>query len=701
MKLLSCHIENFGKLHNVDIALHEGLNTVLRENGFGKSTFAAFVRIMFYGLSGDRKSQDSENERRKFRPWNGSTFGGSLEFELDGSDDSKGKKYRITRSFGERKGQDKFWLQDAETNQESRDFSSNIGEEIFLIDEESFRKTIFIGQNALNTELTADINAKIGSVAEDAADMGRYDEVMEEIRNEINAITPNRRTGEIFKLRMQLEILRGELSEKQTIQQRQREIIAALDAEGREKREKQKRVTALEAMRKAAYEKELLMERQEKIAAARKRIEEFDKRIGEAERQYFQNDYYMIAEKAREAKVTDRYTALAQAFSNGSPGEGFIRKMDSRLEELLSLESEMNGVTPTEKSIQRRAAGILLLLSLFPMLGAAVMWFGFGMEGRFLLYTLAGCAGALFFFGVILWICFPAAEPKKDYLVLEDKCHRHCAEAAEALSVYDPELRNGEINVRKVIVSLNRLKQDVYEYVQVSGIIVLYRQRRQEIQQLTRDDQETVSHRYDALFTVGRSAGEYEDDIRMLQLEMEEAQNRILVLREERRHLEEKMDRLQQKTDELQKGTEKLEEMEKQHAILVATRDYLIKARESFSKEYLNPVMAAFERYYCLLANQTKVPYRMDSEFRVTLIAEGQERSPALLSAGFQALVEMARRMAFIDAMYQGEKPFILLDDPFVNLDGMHIDGGLQFLKEISEKYQTLYLTCHESRTVH
>ena len=91
MRLLNCQIENFGKLQNLELYFQDGLNVFLRENGFGKSTLAAFIRVMFYGLSGERKAQDSDNERKKYRPWQGGSFGGSLCFALD-----DGRCYRIT-----------------------------------------------------------------------------------------------------------------------------------------------------------------------------------------------------------------------------------------------------------------------------------------------------------------------------------------------------------------------------------------------------------------------------------------------------------------------------------------------------------------------------------------------------------------------------------------------------------------------------
>lgn len=46
MKLIKCHIENFGKLSDFTYDFTDGCNTVCEENGWGKSTLAAFLRVM-------------------------------------------------------------------------------------------------------------------------------------------------------------------------------------------------------------------------------------------------------------------------------------------------------------------------------------------------------------------------------------------------------------------------------------------------------------------------------------------------------------------------------------------------------------------------------------------------------------------------------------------------------------------------------
>ena len=81
MRILRLHIENFGRLHNIDMEFAEGFNGICRANGWGKSTLAAFIKSMFYGLPYTTKRSLKENDRKHYLPWQGGTFGGSLEFQ--------------------------------------------------------------------------------------------------------------------------------------------------------------------------------------------------------------------------------------------------------------------------------------------------------------------------------------------------------------------------------------------------------------------------------------------------------------------------------------------------------------------------------------------------------------------------------------------------------------------------------------------
>lgn len=94
MKLRSCHIDNFGKLSDLHLEFQDGVNLFHEPNAWGKSTLAAFLRVMFYGFDSKRESGLFDKERVVFRPWQGGTYGGELDFSY------QGKEYRISRTFG-------------------------------------------------------------------------------------------------------------------------------------------------------------------------------------------------------------------------------------------------------------------------------------------------------------------------------------------------------------------------------------------------------------------------------------------------------------------------------------------------------------------------------------------------------------------------------------------------------------------------
>ena len=50
MRIVQCQIENFGKLSDFTFDFSEKVNLVCQGNGWGKSTLAAFIRVIFFGF---------------------------------------------------------------------------------------------------------------------------------------------------------------------------------------------------------------------------------------------------------------------------------------------------------------------------------------------------------------------------------------------------------------------------------------------------------------------------------------------------------------------------------------------------------------------------------------------------------------------------------------------------------------------------
>lgn len=189
MKLLRLHVENFGTLHDFDLALSDGLNVLYQKNGWGKSTLAVFIKAMLYGLPATSRRSLDENERKKYAPWQGGAFGGSLEFVC-----AQGA-FRIERFFGAKETADTFALYDLSTNKPSTAFSAALGEELFGIDADGFERSTYLSQRSLVTaKENNSISAKLSNLLDDVGDIGNFDTAMEALdkRRKFYTLTGNR-----------------------------------------------------------------------------------------------------------------------------------------------------------------------------------------------------------------------------------------------------------------------------------------------------------------------------------------------------------------------------------------------------------------------------------------------------------------------------------------------------------------------------
>lgn len=88
----------------------------------------------------------------------------------------------------------------------------------------------------------------------------------------------------------------------------------------------------------------------------------------------------------------------------------------------------------------------------------------------------------------------------------------------------------------------------------------------------------------------------------------------------------------------------------------------------------------------------------MTADFHVRLERSGAARELGFFSAGQTDLVMLCMRLALVDALFRQEKPVVILDDPFVNLDDTHTRQALELLEELAQDRQILYLVCNSSR---
>ena len=211
MKLIKCYVENFGKLSNFTYNFQDGLNIIKEQNGFGKTTFAVFIKSMFYGMDAGKNQKIEKSERKKYYPWQGGNYGGNIEFEVDG------KKYKIERFFGKKPAEDTFKLYNLSTNLESQDYTENIGEEIFKINKEGYERSTYIPQGQIQIEMEDSINAKLGNVLESDNDVNSSEQAIEAINKAKKIYKKEKgRSGLIDEKKEKLNQLERELEKKQS-----------------------------------------------------------------------------------------------------------------------------------------------------------------------------------------------------------------------------------------------------------------------------------------------------------------------------------------------------------------------------------------------------------------------------------------------------------------------------------------------------
>ena len=158
MKLISCHIDAFGKLKNVDFDFNDEMNVFYEKNGFGKTTLAHFIKAMFYSLPASSKKANFKTDRDLYRPFDfDGKFGGNLKFFC------KKGTFIVFRQFGNTPTLDKFYLFDAKTNLISNTFSSNLGDELFGVGRDTFESSTFFGQQNLVSGINDDMRASLST----------------------------------------------------------------------------------------------------------------------------------------------------------------------------------------------------------------------------------------------------------------------------------------------------------------------------------------------------------------------------------------------------------------------------------------------------------------------------------------------------------------------------------------------------------
>ena len=282
MKLIRCHIENFGILSDFDFTFDDGLTTICQNNGFGKSTFAAFIKSMFYGFPRTGARNIVENERKRYDPWQGGKYGGYLEFEAEGT------SYRVTRYFGKTAAKDTFSLLDLTSRQTSTAYSEKLGEELFQLDADSFTRSTYVPQlSAQDMEATTSIRTKLSNLVDDTNDLSNYDTAEKKLRDYRTKFRAYRGNGgTINELRDTYLSIEDQKYRAEKQKPRLREVVEKIDRLNGEKSAKAETITGLREKIRLASSQKARQINQKHFSELRADIAKYQQSLQEMDKNY-------------------------------------------------------------------------------------------------------------------------------------------------------------------------------------------------------------------------------------------------------------------------------------------------------------------------------------------------------------------------------------------------------------------------------
>ncbi|MDD6608685.1 MAG: AAA family ATPase [Subdoligranulum variabile] len=570
MKLIRCHIENFGVLSDFDFSFAEGLTTICQSNGFGKSTFAAFIKAMFYGFPRTGARNIVENERKRYDPWQGGKYGGYLEFEV------QDVSYRVTRYFGKTAAKDTFSLLDLTNRRPSTRFSEKLGEELFQLDADSFARSTY-----------ADLHEKKLAAEDELREIdAKIHAKNEEIQAMFERYYPHDTYRDDFVKR-----LRDSLSKYQRLTEEARTVSAKRDdLKARIEDDRSKIIPVLHRY----YPIELPKDLRQGIRTLSGEVTAYNDLKAKKKAMLDGNAKYQEradALKASICKILLTYKALDQAL----PYDTCLQNLRKRFDRYKEASERVTHYTQElENSTSRKNQA-----------NAEVQ--------KFL----------------------------QKYQLSDDT-------PENIIDYADDDIRSREATKKALGEAQRNLNIFLKENPGVEADVI--------------DIDNDLA------------------DPEVLQESEKQLQNMIDGIEAELRDLRQERDRIRRSVENIPAWEDRMarlqneqEEDERKCALADQTLALLSQAKDNLANSYVGRVERGFESYANTLMGDQLGDVMVDRDLHLYIDEKGAAREVGSFSAGTVDCIMLCMRLSLVDALFGDEKPFLILDDPFVNLDDEHM----------------------------
>ena len=751
MKLLRCYVQNYGKLHEFNYDFNSDLNIILQENGWGKSTFANFIKSMLFGMPSTTKHDLDQNERAKYTPWQGGVFGGWLEFTLDGL------SYRVERSFGETKSKDKVKIYDLKTNQEISDY--NLVENKLGINADTFMRSTFVEQGIFSNASDESIKARLGKLIQNDSNFewSAVDKKLQEKQTSYRLLKG--KGGKIYNLEMEQVDTRQKiaeassatqeikvLSQKMTEINKQIEIIEQQIKILRETQDRLNEQKAKQGMRE--YYQNLVQDYEKAKQKHAEILQSFGSspptkddliKLDEIQRKYEQ--LRLKLETFETNSQSQKLAELKEYFVSGVPTDEELTHASDLLKRLRGMPDDDGIKAINQKPKNTKLSGIVSTVFGGIIIILAIV-FGFAQA-----HTIIGVVGlvvGLIAIGVGLYHIlkkpenlanvvgyYPIGERKdlqqrlENFVIKYGEDSSHFEDALYNIRYKKQQLSELQQNGEQIAGQKDELVKDVQKnhdilteyyatyFDKTDDFTQCYHDLTGKCRELTfaekniEDKQKKIEE-----FKQKQQIPENEDtnlvsdmDTNILRNQIVEQEYRKDEFAEQQNKIKSQIYSLSKSADTLEYYTnkemelnEQLVEANEQWEIIKLTRELLQEAKDNLTSKYLSPLCSAFSDFSDKLLGKKFDGVSIDTDLNVMIEAQGSKKNTKYFSQGIRDTIELCLRLALVKVLFDGDMPPMILDDPFYNLDDKKMKNAMKLVHELSSEVQVIYLACHSSR---
>lgn len=206
----------FGRLKQDQLELAPGLNIICAPNESGKSTWCAFLRAMFYGIStSDRDKKGYLADKNRYQPWSGAPMEGEVDLVWRGRDITL---RRFTKGRTPFSGFSAVYTGTQEPVPELT--GQTCGEQLLGVGREVWERSAFLGQApTLAIDGTPELERRISALFSSGQEDVSFSQTQSVLKKWQNARRHNR-TGRIPELERELERLDGILANMHSANER-------------------------------------------------------------------------------------------------------------------------------------------------------------------------------------------------------------------------------------------------------------------------------------------------------------------------------------------------------------------------------------------------------------------------------------------------------------------------------------------------